>query len=439
MNIGAVAKSGFGRQVDFVLMAAGWYFFGALFQTVRPGHGAILGWVLLASGISMLALGSIRYFERHVPKSDLSGPLSLFLVLPLAALLSRGLLSWAAHAPPISVAAALRASVWVVLAFEASQWAMHKLNRKTENGWDLKTLLLPEERDGLSAQIEESGASGWIKTRPCAMDAEAVAALQGDETLVISRGAAHNLKDCSALLNAHLRGQRIVDLTELLREIRGRVRLSNADAWSFLLGSTYQSPSIRFYFLLKTALEPFLAALLILLFSPLLIAVGLAVAVTSGRPILYRQERLGYRGRPFFLMKFRTMSVTAEGGGATWAKVNDARVTPLGLFLRKSHLDELPQLFNVLRRQVSFVGPRPERPEFYKMLEEEIPLFSLRLLVRPGITGWAQSKQSYAGSTEESKIKLEYDLYYVQNMSPIFDLQVAIDTVGLLLRGNGGR
>ena len=186
-------------------------------------------------------------------------------------------------------------------------------------------------------------------------------------------------------------------------------------------------------------MEPVLAAVLILLSSPLWIAVGSAVYLTGGRPILYRQARLGYRGRPFFLYKFRTMSVAAEGSGPEWAKTNDSRATPLGRFLRKSHLDEMPQLFNILRGELSFVGPRPERPEFYKILEGDIPLFSLRLLVHPGITGWAQSKQSYAGSVEECKTKLEYDLYYLQNMSPVFDFQIMIDTIGLLIRGNGGR
>ena len=322
---------------------------------------------------------------------------------------------------------------------ESSQWIMLKLHQAMEKKWDLKTLLLPQEQEALAEQIEASGASGWIKVRPWEMNGEGRALLHGDETLVISRGAAHKLENCSALVKAHLRGQRIVDVTELLKEIRGRVRLHYSDAWSFLLGSTYQSPSIRLYFHLKTFAEPFLAAVLIALSSPLWITVALAVYLTNGRPILYRQARLGYRGKTFFLFKFRTMAVTAEGSGPKWAKENDSRVTPFGRFLRKSHLDELPQLFNVLRGELSFVGPRPERPEFYKILEEQIPLFSLRLLVRPGITGWAQSKQSYAGNVEECKTKLEYDLYYLQNMSPVFDFQVAIDTIGLLLRGNGGR
>ncbi len=439
MNAGVVEKSGFGREVDFLIMAGSWYLFGSLFEPARSTPSLFFAWVLLASALSMLALSMTRYFEWHVPKGELSGALSLFLILPFSALVSSALLSLTARAPTIGIPAALRASVWVVLIVESSQWIMLRFRRMTERKWNLKTLLLPEEREGLSEQIKASGVSGWIKAQPWELNGEGDSSLRGDETLVISRGAAHKLENCAPLVRAHLRGQRIVDLTELLKEIRGRVRLHNSDAWNFLLGSAYQSPAIRFYFLLKTFVEPVLAAALILLSSPLWIAVGLAVYLTGGRPILYRQSRLGYRGRPFFLYKFRSMPVTAERSGPAWAKVKDPRVTPLGGFLRKSHLDELPQLFNILRRELSFVGPRPERPEFYKILEEEIPLFSLRLLVHPGITGWAQSKQSYAGSVEECRTKLEYDLYYLQNMSPVFDFQIMVDTIGLLIRGNGGR
>src|ERR1019366_7296020 len=125
--------------------------------------------------------------------------------------------------------------------------------------------------------------------------------------------------------------------------------------------------------------------------------------------------------------------------GARWAAKDDPRVTPIGRWMRKTRLDELPQLFNVLRGDLDFVGPRPERPEFYPMLSKEVPLFSMRLLVRPGITGWAQVRQGYAATVEECRTKLEYDLYYVQNMSPRMDLSVLLHTTALMIRGNGGR
>jgi lipopolysaccharide/colanic/teichoic acid biosynthesis glycosyltransferase len=305
--------------------------------------------------------------------------------------------------------------------------------------WVLATYLLPKELEALNAQIKESGCSDWITVHPCIPFDTNGSSPREDETLVISRRAAHELKNYGNLITAHLRGQRIIDVWQLLKEMRGRVNLRNADAWSFLLGSTYQSPPILFYFYLKTLLEPLLAILLLILLSPFLLGLSLAIYVKSGRPILYRQERLGHRGKKFLLFKFRTMSTEAELSGPQWASEGDPRVTRLGRWLRKTRMDELPQLLNVLSGQLSFVGPRPEREEFYRLLNEKIPLFSMRLLVRPGITGWAQVKNGYAASVEESKTKLEYDLYYIQSMSPLMDFQVIFKTLLLVMRGNSGR
>jgi lipopolysaccharide/colanic/teichoic acid biosynthesis glycosyltransferase len=313
------------------------------------------------------------------------------------------------------------------------------VRQATKQKWTLATYLLPSELEALRAQIKESKCSDWIFVHPCIPFDTNGSSPKDGETLVISRRAAHELKNYGNLITAHLSGQRIVDVWQLLKEMRGRVNLRSADAWSFLLGSTYQSPPILFYFYLKALLEPILAVLLVILLSPLLLGLALAIYVTSGRPILYRQERLGHRGKAFSLFKFRTMSMMAEHSGAQWASEDDPRVTRLGRWLRKSRMDELPQLLNVLCGELSFVGPRPERKTFYDFLVEKIPLFSMRLLVRPGITGWAQVKSGYAASVEESKTKLEYDLYYIQSMSPLMDFQVVLKTAALVMRGNSGR
>jgi lipopolysaccharide/colanic/teichoic acid biosynthesis glycosyltransferase len=240
-------------------------------------------------------------------------------------------------------------------------------------------------------------------------------------------------------VSAHLRGQRVVDVRQLLKEFRGRVDIHNTDGWTFLLASTQQSFFSRFYFYVKSLFEPVLALALLVILSPLFIAVAIAILATSGRPIFFKQDRLGYRGKRFSLYKFRTMTTQAEEDGARWASKNDPRITPLGYWLRRTRIDEFPQFFNVLRGDMGFVGPRPERPEFYELLSKHIPLFSMRLLVRPGITGWAQVKQGYAASIEECRTKLEYDLYYVQSMSPRLDMRVLVHTATMTIRGNGGR
>jgi len=168
---------------------------------------------------------------------------------------------------------------------------------------------------------------------------------------------------------------------------------------------------------------------------PLIIAV---IAVDSPGPVLLRQRRVGWRGREFTMLKLRTMTVGAEADGCTWAQKEDPRVTRFGRFLRATRLDEVPQLLNVLRGEMSLIGPRPERPEFVELLEQTVPHYRARLAVRPGITGWAQVMGNYAASVEESLRKLEYDLYYVKHQSVVLDLQIALKTP-LVMVGLRGR
>jgi lipopolysaccharide/colanic/teichoic acid biosynthesis glycosyltransferase len=157
-------------------------------------------------------------------------------------------------------------------------------------------------------------------------------------------------------------------------------------------------------------------------------------------PVLYVQERVGLDGKPFNVMKFRSMQTDAEQAGqAIWAQQNDPRVTRVGAFMRKTRLDELPQLFNVLRGDMSFVGPRPERPVFVEELDERIPYYKQRHRVKPGITGWAQLCYPYGASVEDAKEKLQYDLYYLKNHSLLLDLIILLQTVEVVLVGDGAR
>jgi lipopolysaccharide/colanic/teichoic acid biosynthesis glycosyltransferase len=430
---------GFGRQADFLVLAASWCAFGWLFQSVPTPPGPFITWVLLTTALLILSLDALGYFDHHTPQPELSGVLGLLLAIPFSAFCARWMIVWTAKAPLLPYREVVRASVWVAMTFESAQWLIFKIHRNSGRRWVLATCLRQDELEALRQQIQLSDSSWWIKVKPVnTLGIEAVQ-LEGHETLVISRGAVHHLKNHPGFLMAHLRGQRIVDVNQLLKEFRHRLDLKSADAWTFLLNSLHQGFLIRLYFNVKALLEPLLAVALIMLLSPVLIATAAAVYVTSGRPIFFRQERLGYRGEQFLLYKFRTMSMSAEESGPQWAKKGDPRVTPVGRWLRKTRLDELPQLLNVARGELSFVGPRPERPEFYELLNEQIPLFSLRLLVRPGITGWAQVMQGYAASIEECKTKLEYDLYYVQNMSPALDIRTVVNTLAIMIRGNSGQ
>ncbi|MEQ8934221.1 MAG: sugar transferase [Amphiplicatus sp.] len=189
----------------------------------------------------------------------------------------------------------------------------------------------------------------------------------------------------------------------------------------------------------KRAFDIAAALALIVFFAPLFALVAALVRLDSPGPALYRQRRIGRNGAPFYIYKFRSMVVDAERGGACWAQKNDKRVTRIGCIIRKTRIDEMPQAFNVLKGEMSFVGPRPERPEFVELLEKEIPNYHLRHAVRPGITGWAQVKYVYGASVDDARIKLQYDLYYIRHFSLTRDLLIIMMTVRVALFGLGSR
>ena len=189
---------------------------------------------------------------------------------------------------------------------------------------------------------------------------------------------------------------------------------------------------------MKRGIDLTLAAALAIVSAPFMLLTAIAVALESGFPVLYCQERVGENGRPFTLCKFRSMRTDAEKGGTPiWAKDGDDRVTRVGRFIRKTRLDELPQLWNVVRGDMSFVGPRPERPFFVAELAKEIPFYQQRHAVKPGLTGWAQVKYRYGSSIDDATEKLRYDLYYIKHLSIIFDLTIVFDTVKVVLFRKG--
>ena len=173
--------------------------------------------------------------------------------------------------------------------------------------------------------------------------------------------------------------------------------------------------------------------------APLMIAVAIAIKLDSPGPVMYRQKRVGFGGQLFNVLKFRSMMVGAESDGPQYALPDDARVTRVGRIIRKFRIDEIPQAVNVLRGEMSFVGPRPERPEFVRELELEIPHYHCRHLIKPGITGWAQVKYEYAASVEGARNKLRYDLYYIRHFSPALDLVILAMTIRVALFGLGSR
>lgn len=231
-------------------------------------------------------------------------------------------------------------------------------------------------------------------------------------------------------------GGRVESLDRIYESVMCRVALSQLSPnQAFPSGGLRPSPLLLS---LQTAYSWVIALVGLVLVSPILLAAAIAVRVSSPGPVLFRQTRAGENGAPFLLYKFRSMYVDAEKHtGAVWASENDPRVTAVGRFLRQYRIDELPQLFNVLKGNMAIVGPRPERPEFVKMLADQIPFYMNRLSVKPGITGWAQINYRYGNTVEDTVVKLEYDLYYIKNLSPQLDFYVMFHTVKTMLLTRG--
>ena len=239
------------------------------------------------------------------------------------------------------------------------------------------------------------------------------------------------------LLDLRLSGVVIEDASSLLERLTGKLPLGSLNPSTLIFTEGFNvKASQQIIRRLVSITVSFVGLALCAPFLPFII---LAVRLSSPGPIFFRQTRVGLRGRPFTVFKFRTMGQFAEAKGAVWATKNDPRVTPVGRFMRKTRLDEIPQLWNVLCGQMAFVGPRPERPEFVKWLSSEIPFYDLRHMILPGLTGWAQVRYQYGASLEETKQKLEYDLYYVKHLSLGLDLLIMFETVKTIVLRRGAQ
>ena len=242
-----------------------------------------------------------------------------------------------------------------------------------------------------------------------------------------------------ALLRCRLRGVRVEETNRFYERLTGKILVRDLRPSSLVFGDGFVRP--RLLYSIKRLTEVFVAASILVIAGPFMAVLALLVWMDGSGPVLYRQRRVGAGGRVFDLLKFRSMKASAEvSSGPVWSSPNgDARVTRLGRVMRKLRLDELPQLINVVRGEMSFVGPRPERPEFVQRLAPVIPYYDERHTVYPGITGWAQINFPYGSTLEDAEEKLEYDLYYVKHMSLALDAVIMLKTVKVMLMGRGAR
>ena len=257
-----------------------------------------------------------------------------------------------------------------------------------------------------------------------------------DEIIVAEREQRGGGVPMDQLLACRIRGIPVIDLAGFYERAKSEVPLDSLKASWLVYGHGFVQGRARQ--IAKRAFDILCSSILLLLASPVMLLTLLAIKLDSPGPIIYRQERVGLGGRIFMCLKFRSMRTDAEKDGvARWAAKNDSRVTRIGAFIRKTRIDELPQLLSVLKGQMSLVGPRPERPSFVAQLKEQIPFYDVRHSVKPGVTGWAQVRYSYGASLEDARRKHQFDLYYVKNNSLFLDLLVLIETVSVVLFREG--
>lgn len=249
-----------------------------------------------------------------------------------------------------------------------------------------------------------------------------------------SEGGSFPLGD---LLDAKLSGIKVTDAIEFHERETGKIELSLLSPSWMVFSSGFRYSQSRDF--IKRIFDILICLILLTFALPAMLLTAILVFLDDGAPVLFKQVRVGLNGKHFTIYKFRSMRKDAEKDGAQWAKKNDSRITRVGNFIRNTRLDELPQIYNVLKGDMSFVGPRPERPEFVGDLATQIPYFDERHRVKPGLMGWAQLKYPYGASAEDAAQKLRYDLYYTKNHSIILDLLIVIQTVEVILLGKGVR
>ncbi len=299
---------------------------------------------------------------------------------------------------------------------------------------------LIRNRSDAGMEIVESPCKGEFATEHEQYTADLRAlrdATPGIERVIVAMEDRRGAMPVRELLDLRLRGVVIEDANFLTERLLGKLTLAGLNPSTLIFTHGFNVKATQQ--ILRRLVSISVSFIGLVLCLPILPVLMIAVRLSSPGPIFFSQMRVGLRGKPFQVYKFRTMRQDAEKHGAQWAKKNDSRVTGIGGFMRKTRLDEIPQLWNVLKGDMGFVGPRPERPEFVEWLNSEIPFYELRHIIRPGLTGWAQVRYGYGATLEETKQKLEYDLYYVKHMSVGLDLLVMFETVKTILLRRGAQ
>jgi sugar transferase (PEP-CTERM system associated) len=377
---------------------------------------------LRALGISALLLALIYAFAPAMILGE-----GIFLVSTLVLLVA--IIGWRIVFEWVTRFAGTRERLLLVGSGAGAMKLAHELLDRRDLGVDVVGLV---DEDDHIASIPGVPVLGSIADIPAIVRARSV------DRVVVSLADARGRLPMDKLLEMRLDGVEFDHLASVYEAYTGKIAVENLrPSWFVFRSGFRKSRRLR---TTKRLIDITVASIGFVLAMPLMVLVAIAVRLSSPGPVFYRQRRVGLDGRVFTINKFRSMWSNAEATtGAMWAKPNDTRVTRVGLFLRRTRLDELPQLWNVLVGDMSFVGPRPERPEFVTTLTQQIPFYRQRHVVRPGLTGWAQVRYSYGASVEDALEKLQYDLYYIKHFSIAFDLVVILATIKTVLLQRGAQ
>jgi exopolysaccharide biosynthesis polyprenyl glycosylphosphotransferase len=305
---------------------------------------------------------------------------------------------------------------WLVI---GSDQLVERLNRDIKSGVNIGYVeQVIQNQDNLEIDLSQLARKKW-------------------SGLIIATKAQLHSDISKLLLHKKLEGLLVMDLFQIYEKFWKKIPIFFIEDRWFLTIDGFSISSNKIGLRLKRLFDIFISIVVLFITWPIMLITYFLIKFDSMGPAIFMQTRTGKDGHDFFIYKFRSMYTDAEKDGVKWAQTNDLRVTRVGKYIRLFRVDELPQLFNVLRGDMSFIGPRPERPEFNVMLEKEIPYYQLRHLVRPGITGWAQVQYPYGASVEDAIEKLQYDLYYIKNYSFFLDIKILLKTVKVILFGKG--
>ncbi|WP_449246179.1 TIGR03013 family XrtA/PEP-CTERM system glycosyltransferase [Desulfarculus baarsii] len=401
--------------------------------------------VIQATALGMLALAAIYYF---VPRLFLGRGVLLmsFFIIAGLCIVWRGLYKWALTRDVLSTRIILLGSGHM------ADCILEELTARSDNPYRVAALVQPEsfperrEDERCSGPSRDAGPNlmefwAHLVRAPLYDDPGELLGLvrhhQAD-MIVVAMAERRQRTPLEELLRCRMAGVPVLTGEDFYEQIAGRILAERINPSWLIYSTGFRTSLLRLA--AKRAMDLLLAALGLILSAPLTLLVALAVRLDSKGPIIYRQERVGQNNRVFTILKFRSMTVGAEdGSGPVWAQENDPRVTRVGRIIRVLRLDEIPQMWNVLRGDMSFVGPRPERPVFVEQLSAKLPYYRQRHNIKPGITGWAQLCHPYGASVAAALEKLNYDLYYIKHTNLTLDIQIIIQTVKVMITGGGGQ